>query len=211
MRDRETLYQEWIKYVFDRPDKGLEWYFDTECEAFQASNDELVDLASMTFVRSGKDLLQFTDSQVENGLSYIFHNTASDVVYAFLDKDVDENKRITAVDNIKILYKDCLAQRCKSALGHLNETASPPNLFCYMLWDTSPLACWKDVVMDVMEYALYLPNNACIESGLHGLGHRVYSSPEKVQKIIQTCLAKSKGIHPALRTYAMQAMTGQIQ
>lgn len=70
---------------------------------------------------------------------------------------------------------------------------------------------WKDVVLDVMEDALYIPNDACIESALHGLGHRYSQDEIKVPDIIDRFLSKAKNLNPDLRIYAQSAKTGCIQ
>jgi hypothetical protein len=210
----EELYEEWIRFLFDRPDiAGLpEWYWDITLEKFPASAEQQVSLIGRTFERSGKDLLKYSEKQVQNGLNYILNNAASNTVMLITQKGVPEDLRIDAVLKMKYLYSDCFAKRCEPALSHLDEPdAGPINSICYMLWDTSPLCQWKDVVLDVMEDALYLPNNACIESALHGLGHRFRQDKERVPQIIDRFLSKTKKLRPELRQYAANARIGYVQ
>ena len=137
-----------------------------------------MDLPSRTLLRSGHDLAVYSDQQLRNGLAYIFYNYASDVIFTICRKGVAEEKRVGAVCNMTAPYRDCLAPRCAPVLSHLDEPGSTPlNTFCYMLWDESPLCQCKGVVLDVMDDALYLSNPACVESALHGLGHRFHQSP----------------------------------
>jgi hypothetical protein len=208
------LYEQWIRFLFDRPDTaGLpEWYWDTNLEEFSATPEQQVSLIGRTFERSGTDLLKYSEKQVNNGLNYIVNNAISNTVMLIIQKEVPEDLRIDAVLKMKYLYRDCFAKRCEPVLSALDEPdAGPINSICYMLWDTSPLCQWKDVVLEVMEYALYLPNDACIESGLHGLGHRFSQDKERVPQIIDRFLSKTKALRPELREYAARARTGYIQ
>jgi hypothetical protein len=64
--------------------------------------------------------------------------------------------------------------------------------------------------LDVMEAVLRLPNPACKESALHGLGHMVGHS-DRALEIIDRFLADSADLDPALLDYARAARTGCIQ
>jgi hypothetical protein len=211
MSEKDALYTKWLEFAFNRPVSAPVWYF-TENNEFKASPAELVYLIGRTCEQSSADLAKYSNAQVNNGLCYIFSNSASNIIFSITQKGVDEQDRIEAVRKMKILYHDCLAKRCDPILGHKREeNPNPLGYFCYMLWDVSPLCQWKDVVIEVMEAALYLSNPACIESGLHGLGHRHKQNPDKVESVIDKFLSKSKSIGPELRIYAQQARTGCIQ
>ena len=213
MSTRESsLYERWLKFVFDRPVTKPQWFFQADDDPFDATTDQLVSLIGETLRRSGTDLLPFSDAQVDNGLNYIFFNAGSDVIYSICQKGVALEKRIDAVLSMKILYRDCYAKRCAPVLSHLDEPGSNAlNHTCYMLWDASPLRSWKSVVLDVMQAALYLPNDACIESALHGLGHRAYKDRPAVSEIIDTFIRKTPGLRPELRAYALCAREGNLQ
>ena len=212
MTEESDLYTRWLEFLFNRPTNELQWYFALDYEEFPASNEELVHLVGRTFAQSGSDLLKYTDAQVADGLSYIFFNSASNVIYSIVQKGVPDADREQAVLNLKYLYRDCFAKRCANALSHMDESdCSSLNRVCYMLWDDSPLGRWKDVVLEVMDYALYLPNNACVESALHGLGHRHYQTSEKVEEIVDRFLNKSKNLRSELKQYAAKAKFGHVQ
>ena len=205
-----VLYQKWLAFLFDRQHTHKKWYNLDDTE-FEASPDELVALIGLTCRRAGTDLKRFSDRQVADGLNYIFNNAASNVIFAICQKGVDGWKRVAAVEQMQFLYSDCLAKRCAPLLGHLNEGGDNDlNMLCYMLWDSSPLCNWKGVVIEVMEAALYLPNPACVESALHGLGHRVHHDAEIVEAIINRFLSKLPGLRPELRQYAINARAGCI-
>jgi hypothetical protein len=58
-----------------------------------------------------------------------------------------------------------------------------------------------------LEAILHLPSEACAYAALHGLGHIHHH--RKVQ-IVQTFMARSKGISTELLSYAKQSMEGQV-
>ncbi|MGE3623418.1 MAG: hypothetical protein AB7H77_06060 [Bdellovibrionales bacterium] len=210
MLDKNTLYTNWLEYVFNRPATDPEWYFG-ENEDFRASQAEMVYLIGRTCERSGNDLAGYSNEQVNNGLSYMFFCHASNTVYAIIQEGCEEREQIEAVKKMKILYRDCLAKRCDPVLSHKHEaTSNPLSYFCYMLWDVSPLRQWKDIVIEVMETALYLPNPTCIESALHGLGHRYYQNPDAVRDVIDRFLSSNKDLDSELKHYARQARTGKV-
>jgi hypothetical protein len=206
------LYEKWLKFVFDRPVTRPQWFFQIDHDPFAATEDQLVDLIGETFRRSGTDLLPFSDAQVDDGLNYILFNAGSNTIFSICQKGVALEKRVDTVLNMKILYRDCYAKRCAPVLSHLDEAGSNAlNHTCYMLWDASPLRSWKSVVLDVMQAALYLPNIACAESALHGLGHRAHQDRSAVSEIVDTFIRKSPGLRPELRAYALSAKHGNVQ
>jgi hypothetical protein len=175
-------YIEWLKYVFDRPATSNGWYFDVEdMEPFEAEPSELVELVATTFENCAVDLASYSNEQLRYGLSYIIDNGASDVVFSLMSEQVPAAQRLRAIAALKQLYSQVLGPRCAPVLGHTNEPGGNAlNYICYMLWDISPLSWWErspdratfyQAVCDVLEHATMSPNPACVESGLHGLGH----------------------------------------
>jgi hypothetical protein len=214
-------YQEWLSYVFDRPDTLDTWCFDFELPMFEANEIEQAELIANTLEHCGCDLAKFSERQVNFGLEYIFNNSCSDVVFALMNESVPMQLRLRAIGAIKTLYRDCFTSRCAPVLGHLDEPgANILNHVCYMLWDASPLSYWENrpnrevfygAVVDVLEEALTLPNPACVESALHGLGHLHSYCLERVEEVIGTYLRRNVFVAPGLQWYAQQAGVGRVQ
>lgn len=214
-------YQEWLGYVFDRPDTPDAWYFDFELPMFEADEVEQAELIAYTFEHCGRDLARFSERQVNYGLEYIFNNSCSDVVFALMSESVPVQLRLRAIEAIKTLYQECFTPRCAPVLGHLNEPgANPLNQVCYMLWDASPLSYWENrpnkevfygAVVDVLEAVLESPNPACVESALHGLGHLHSSHLERVEEVVGTYLRRNVFVAPGLQQYAQRAAVGYVQ
>ena len=83
-----------------------------------------------------------------------------------------------------------------------------------MLWDVTALTEVRksspeqsEALYAVLKNVLSLPNEACIESALHGLAH----VPSKEAKsIIDDWLDELPQVRPALLDYARSARTGMI-
>lgn len=69
---------------------------------------------------------------------------------------------------------------------------------------------YYEAIARVMEECLYLDNPACVESGLHGLGHMVPFLPDIAVPIIDRYLKKKKNPEEQLMRYAQAARTGMI-
>ncbi|MBU0801065.1 MAG: hypothetical protein KKA05_08680 [Alphaproteobacteria bacterium] len=205
-----ALYEEWLRFLFDR--KPEDDPFDWDETTIPASDEQKVMLMAQTFQRCGMDLAQYTDLQVNTGLKYIFSPSVSNLSCLLFGNGIDLNLRIDAIKAIKHIYRDCFSKRCTATLSHLSQQGSALNPICYMLWeDISPVKDCKIGVAEVMEDALYVPHNACIESGLHGLGHRYSSDRVRVTEVIERFLLKTPGLNPELRRYADCAKIGCVQ
>ena len=90
-----------------------------------------------------------------------------------------------------------------------------------MLWEITVVNYWEGspdkeifypAVIDVMRFALTLGNDACIESGLHGLGHTAdYAEPDSVKAIVDKFLLSHPDLRPELKKYAKGAALGLVQ
>lgn len=216
----QSRYDEWLRYVFDRPVTPSGWYFDLEVEPFVAEPIALAGLIAETCNRSETDLLAFTDAQVEAGISFIFNNSCSDLVFALMDEAVPTSARLRSISSIESLYSGCFKKRCSELLSHLNQPAtSPLNSICYMLWDVSSLTYWErqndkgifySAVVELLDSILKLGHLACTESALHGLGHIHSQVPEMTEQVINDWLRKAKPTSPELVKYAEAARCGRV-
>ncbi|HET8636414.1 MAG TPA: hypothetical protein VFL96_06155, partial [Acidobacteriaceae bacterium] len=78
-------------------------------------------------------------------------------------------------------------------------------------WERSPeRGIFYRAVTEVLEHALQSPNRACVESGLHGLGHIHSYYPERVEDVINRYL-KAVNLEAELRQYAVNARRGYVQ
>jgi len=215
-------YEDWKRYVFDRPVSDEPWYFDLYDDEFVADKNELVQLITYTFENCGTDLACYSDEQIRHGLIYMLDCGFSDVACALMDNQVSIDLRLRGISSIKYLYADCFEHRCESALGHANQSGNSLNYICYMLWDVSPLNFWEgekhpdrqifyDAVVDVLEDVLKLNNPACVESALHGLGHMLRYHKARISETLSTYLRRNDFVSPSLKLYAQRASTGNIQ
>lgn len=214
----ESKYQDFIKFLFDRDESELDWRFDYELEEPDLTGEEVVEFVRRMLENFESDLADFSDWQLGMGIDYIFNNSCSNLSFFLRDGPVDVNKRVSAILALKVFFQKCLNERCVASLGHLSEEGNQLNHFCYMIWDTTPLTYCEqtpekqkiyDAVAEVMEYSLSLDNIACVESGLHGLGHLgLYY--ENAPKIITKFINSRKDTDKRLVEYAKRAENGCV-
>ncbi len=165
------------------------------------------------------DLASYSDWQLGLGMDYIFNNCCSDLSFFLRDGPSGIEDRVAAIKALKVFFEQCLNVRCDKSLGHLSEPGNQLNVFCYMIWDITPLTyCEQNddkntiysAVAEVMEFSLALDNIACIESGLHGLGHlQLYY--EKAPVIVRKFIDSNGSSDQRLMEYAKLAVQGLVQ
>jgi hypothetical protein len=225
----EADYQMFLTNIFDHEEKAEAWYWDLDAPNYYGNKDDdpsvTAQLIALTFRRSGTDLLRFTDRQVKDGLDYLLNPSCSNITFYIRDGEAPIDVKLDFMRSFRWLYSDCFARRCPPVLSYLNETSSSAlNSTCYMLWDNMPFnGSWtkniakeaSDEILNVLEFALYLPNDACIESALHGFGHiadstNVLRHPER-EIIIDRFLKQKPGLRKELIEYARHAAKGNVQ
>jgi hypothetical protein len=216
----KSRYQEWLNHVFDHDVEVQkpQWYFGEDVPSFEASASEIAELLGQTFRNAGKDLIKFTDEQVDQGIWYLAGTSGSDFMSALAASEVPLPKRLEAIGNIYHLYSDCFAKRCTEVLAHLSDEGSSLNSSCYMFWDICRFSGLEDMlegketqdaVLKVLEKTLTIEHKACREGALHGLGHIFCSCPERVHEIIDGFLNKTN-LDDKLLTYARNARAGKV-
>ena len=215
MKDK---YQEFIKFLFDRNESEDDWRFDYELVEPDLTQEDVVAFVQRMLENYETDLSAYSDWQLGLGIDYIFNNVCSNLSFVLRDCPVAIEKRVSFILALKSFFKTCLNTRCVKALGHLSESGNKLNHFCYMLWDTTPLTYCEQTpekkeiyaaVAEVMEYSLSLDNIACIESGLHGLGHlELYY--DEAPKIVRKFIESQKVRDERLIAYAEQAEQGNV-
>lgn len=218
-----------IEYVFQRPVREQAWYWEIQEEGDDDVFNADDPLTAFEFIEQlcqnpGIILKPYTDDQVGLGLEFIFNNACSNLTHSFKAAAVEHHRKVEALRSLSKLFKEVLEPRCAS------ETQAGSNIkagvlpsICYMFWDVCPLSGhWSDVskaerrdyyeaVAEVMAKCLKSSNLACVESGLHGLGHMVAEYPVVAEPILDQYLKNSGKIPSAVLNYAKAARTGNIQ
>ncbi len=154
---------------------------------------------------------------------YFICSSSSGYLQTARESTVSKEDQVKWVRAICHLYEDLFLQGCSHYYGHLDdgpEDPRPLNALCYMFWD---LDCLEGAAMfpgnehlvqpvfDVLSCALKLPNSACAESALHGLGHLKAYQPEKVHQLINAYLASGRYPTKEMAVYAGHALEGCVQ
>lgn len=276
-------YQKQLKYVFNRPIEEPPWYWQSRDEADPFGDEEDAMTAFLFYEQlcqePGRDLAPYSDTQVGQGLTYLFDGSVCNLAHGFKKAAVPVERKVKALRALSVLFKEVMAPRCVRVLSaHSQEKSSTLTYICYMFWDVTPLSSWmkfetqdalllfamnnmpedlaaympkevqdllkmhfentgikapgaddilaqkKDLyanmndeteayyhaIASVMESCLYLDNPACVESGLHGLGHLATFQVNIAVPILDRFLKKAKNQDPRLLNYAKSARTGMI-
>lgn len=215
--DAPARYDEWLACIFGRTTEdsdpfGMDWIFET-------APSGIAELMTSTFVHSGRDLAGYSDRQVSIGLQALLFCNFSNFAHEVSAPDVSDPLKAGVIKSLLPLYRDCLTQRSPPVLGHRSESVGNPLEFLtYMLWDVSPFDVMAhrtkggtDALIEVLTATLGLPNDACVESALHGLGHFPRSLRHRAGTVIDQWLAEKPAVRSELLDYARAARTGSIQ
>jgi hypothetical protein len=208
----DKFYAELIEFAFNRDTDINSWAWDLELQEPTAPPETVAVAIRRLCTNSGEDLKCFNNLQVAGGIKYIFENTFSNYSFDILNSELPSELRSSTFQSLNSLFEECFAPRCTPLLSHgLNHILDNPlNGVCYMFWDSSPLSSGGPDALCVMEKSLYLKNVACVESGLHGLGHAFYKNEKTVETAIDKFLASKPYIDEKLLTYAMNARRGYV-
>lgn len=212
-------YQTWLESLFDRDEANGDWRWSLEDQPQELHDQDSIEY----FIRLNQELAELLKKysiwQISLGLEYLFDGSMSDFTFSIRDGNTPIERRIEAISSIKNIYQQVFEPLCEPKLGHLSEVGNKLNDFCYMLWDTTPLSYCEDnphktvlytALADVMTAAIQSDNIACIESGLHGLGHMVMYHPE-CGKIVQAFIASGECSDKRILHYAGAAKRGCVQ
>lgn len=168
------------------------------------------------FEQPEDSLRYFSDRQIAAALWELGPRDA----HCVYNRDILTQDRMRLVASVEIFFRDFLDRRCAPALSHAaDEHISPLNSACYMWWENIIMggseedpdaARLYDKNLDVMEAVLGLPNPACKEAAIHGLGHEVPRS-DRARAIIERFLSNPAGVDFKLIQYASTASSGCIQ
>jgi hypothetical protein len=228
----KSQYNKQLNYVFNRPTGEPAWYWQTYIDEETAFNDSPNDTFFFleTLLLNAKiDLIPYSDEQIGLGLTYVFDNSCSNIINDFKIADIVFERKLKAINSIFGLFRDVLNPRCPSLLAaYSNATLSKISYICYMFWDICPLSStygfnfnearksklfdenYLKAIANVMKQCLGLSNPACIESGLHGLGHMVFNQPQIAVPIIDNFLNSGHCKNNELINYAKNARKGMI-
>ncbi len=191
------------------------WHDDAPIYDETANSARTVAYLTRAFENIAATAASYTDKQMDIGLNYILSNACSNHVFAITDAAVPLADRERCVLSFYNVYQGLYAVRCSPHLGHLSEGGNPLNMTCYMWWDIIPFYPGSnpeltDAGINVMEQTLALPNIACQEGALHGLGHWEQYAEERVHTIIDAWLAANPSAPANIRTYAQNARRGYV-
>ena len=213
-------FEAWLDETFGRAVTGEAYpqfvHRDVDDWPSSVPDAEALQYLTRLFENSEEGLRYFSDAQIAAGLWELGPGDA----HCVYNRDIPVDDRERLIGSVATFFRDFFDKRCLPQLSHAaSEHVSLLNTICYMWWEVIIMGGAKDDPdadrlnakdMDVMEQVLTLPNPACKEAALHGLGHMVRRS-DRAHAIIDRFLADARELTPGLEDYARAALTGCIQ
>ncbi|WP_372369730.1 hypothetical protein [Candidatus Uabimicrobium sp. HlEnr_7] len=184
---------------------------------YEPDAEEIAKKLEMLF-NNAELLLKYTHEQINQGLWFIAEGFDISYLKFALTQEVPVNMQIRWMKATKNLYRNLFSVVCSH---HYNSSDSsdknPVNDICFMFWnadDFLPLAISSQEVheaaLDVLMEIIQMDHPACIESGLHALGHWYLVCPEQVEAIIDGYLENPVFIDKTLKLYAKKVRNGDV-
>jgi len=221
MHIRFLAFDDWVRFLFDHPAPGPEWYWEPDAPYWTGPADLTIEYVTRLFEAPVAALAPYTDAQLNRGFWYLLSNGLSDCMIALNDATVPVDARVRCVRSFVPVFRTFLTPRCTPHLSHLDEPgAAALNGACYMWWDILPFMATPDdasgrtlgaAALETMREILAIDAIACQESALHGLGHWQRRWPVEVVRIVDAFLARSATARPELLAYARAARSGCVQ
>lgn len=218
MRREDVTFQQWLDETFGRAVNGETYpQFVSRDEWPAPVADHLaLDFLTRLFTEPASALLYYSDGQIAAGLWELGPGDA----HCIYNSDIGIEERLRLVGSVATFFRKFFDPRCVQALSNAAaEHVSPLNTICYMWWEVISWGWVRDdpdadrivaADLDVMEAVLKLPNPACREAALHGLGHLAGRNGRALE-IIDSFIARARGADPELLAYARAARGGCIQ
>jgi hypothetical protein len=215
-----ATYQAWLDETFGRAVAGETYPQFVHREVLDvpqsAPDADVVAYLTRVFENPEHELEYFSDRQIAAALWELGPGD-SHCVY---NRDIPVEARERLIASVATFFRLFFDKRCVPALSHsATEHLSPLNTICYMWWevitmggrcDDPDAARLNAAALEVKDQVLRLPNPACKEAALHGLGHMVRGS-DRARGIIDRFLAEQTDVSPELIAYARAALSGCIQ
>jgi hypothetical protein len=159
----------------------------------------------------------FDKTQLGNGIMTIYSSCCSDLPFLYTTAG-DESRRIKGIRNLSSIYKNFFERYCQSPVPSIgnDQADGPMGYVCFMFWDVFVLYPGNSTpgmisaAVEVMRGALESPNDNCLISVIHGLGHWARHVPDAVTTL-ERWLARPTTRNPEVLEYARTAITGRIQ
>ncbi len=216
----DLTYEQWINHVFDHPVpfSGQAWYYG-DADWWEPQPRQAIAYLTRLFEAPDPLIEEFSDSQIGQGLTYLI--SVDDHCRFLADDAVPADTRVTCISAMRTLFRQIFEPRCVPILSHLDEPGGNElSYICYMWWDVGSLGVTSkprkrdpihEACLGVMRDTLTLPNPACQESALHGLGHWARAYQEFTAATIDAYLAANAKLRPELVRYAQAARAGCVQ
>ena len=183
-----------------------QWHFKDRLEV-EYDGLHQIQLLHQLFASAGALPKQFTVEQIEQGLWFLFTPGEDYLVQLLWSRDVPWPERASCIAAIGALYSDLFSQIDVETIDYMIPDMLV-NCCGFDLEDGEKPAEQHTAALFALFTELLKSSDAATQyAGLHGLGH--LSHPNR-RDAIQAYLRSTPDISDSLRSYAADAMTGDI-
>jgi len=213
-----ALYDTWIAELYNHEEEDGIWAFDYSGELDTLEDETVLDLFSTMCENFDKDVSQYTNWQITEGLKYILSTDRSDMSRAFSNDQVWIDSRLSAIRSIPALFEQGFQQRCSNSMFGSVQNDNPLNDICYEFWVIGALGFCSGLndekalgkaYVKVMRECVANTNTACSQSGIRGLA-RLSGSVVSAKNALNDLVSQAYFKHPELREYALKASEQKI-
>ncbi len=183
----------------------------------------LIEYITLLFNESDNYLVQYSDSEVADGLHSILSPSGFGYIGVMMSDTVSLGLKLDCLSAMVTLFQSFFSIKCGDKLMCCTKDSidNPLSKTCFMWWDIALIypakyTCdwgseFNESVIGAMDSILEIDSLACQESALHGLGH--WESEETaftIKKIVDRYII-NKNVSGELLNYARNAKAGMIQ
>jgi hypothetical protein len=216
-------FDQWIDDIFDRPVEDP-YQASYRRRWLEQSPAVALEYVARLFENPCGYLSGYSDEQIGQGIYIVVSQSCSDHFSFIAGGDVDLALRKRCIRSLENLSRELFAPRCSENVWIYTK---PLNQTCDLLWDlvvygtnstdwNSDGVRWgvrnpeiDEEVLDTLSRIVAIPNVACQQSALHGLGHLV-DFAGLGSTVIQRYLDDNPDLRDDLRRYAENALLGRV-
>lgn len=216
----ELPYEQWVKFVFDRPMTDVDWYHSPRVPQWAPNAEPLRRLEYLTrLFRHPHDLRsRLSVDQIGLGMWYLVDSSAGDYLNVLNDLGLPWPERKGLIEALGPLFR-FFSQICDEEPIQRARNGYWAKHTCFMFWDvcavrpdpTNPRQRESDdACLAVMKQTLHVDHAITQEATLRGLGEWARAYPGEVGAIIDPFLAANPGLSEELQQQARDAKRGLV-
>jgi len=216
----ELSYEQWIKFVFERPMTDVDWYHSPRVPQWPQHEEPLRRIEYLTrLFRHPHDIRgRLSVDQLGLGFWFLINHAAGDYLRVLCELELPWPERKGLIEALGPLFR-FFSQICDEDPIERTRHGYWAKHACQMFWDVC--AVWPEAAnaeqresdaacLDVMKQTLGIDHSVTRAATLRGLGKWSRAYPAEVGAIVDQFLQVNLGLSEELQRYAMNAKKGVV-